>query len=188
MKTIIALLFCLLPAQVFADNQPVICPHNSFTCLKQNLDDFYTADYDRFYKVYNRAFGKAMRCHDYKAVASYLDIFSAPHDSAEVSESMQQDTEALLLLKPKCFFEGLHLLTPEQQTNFIGGYHLFSRPNHVMALLKRYMQAGKYKKLARQIYNANLEAYDDFGKGDEDAPLADLRQQYKRYESKSPRH
>lgn len=186
MKTIIALLLCLLPALVFADSQPAICPHNSFACLKQNLDDFYTADYDRFYKVYRRAFGKAMRCHDDKAVASYLGIFSAPHDSAEVGESMQQDTEALLLLKPKCFFKGLSLLTPEQQANFIGGYHLFSRPNHVMALLQKYMKAGKYKKLAAQIYNANLGAYDSYGKGDEDAPMSDLRQQFKQYMTKAP--
>ena len=181
MKIIIAL-FCLLPGLVFADNEPVICPHNSFTCLEQNMDDFYTADHDRFYKVYERVFGQAMRCHDYKAVARYLTIHSAPHDSAEVDESMQQDTEALLLLKPKCFFEGFLLLTPEQQANFIGSYHLFSRPNHVMALLQKYMKSGKYKSIARQIYNANLDAYNSYGKADEDAPMSDLRQKYRKYE------
>lgn len=181
MKMIIAL-FCLLPGLVFADIQPpVICPHNSFTCLEQNMDDFYTADYERFYKVYKQAFGKAMRCQDYKAVAKYLTIYSASRDSAEVDESIQQDTQALLLLKPKCFFEGFRLLTPQQQADFIGNYHLFSRPNHVMALLQKYMKSGKYQKIAGQIYNANLSAYESYGKADEDAPMSDLRQQYEKY-------
>lgn len=181
MKTMIALL-CLLPGLVYADSQPVLCPHNSFSCLKQNLDDFYTSDYNRFFRVYNQVFHEAMRCHNYKAVARYLSIHSVPHDSAEVDEHMQQDTEALLLLKPKCFFEGARLLTPEQRANLVGSYHLFSRPNHVMALLQKYIKAGKYKKLAGQIYNANLEAYDSYGKADEDAPMSDLRQQYKQFE------
>lgn len=181
MKTIIALL-CLLPALAYADNPPIICPHNSFRCLKQHLDDFYTADHDRFYRVYNKVFHQAMRCKTDKAVARFLSIHSAQHDSAEVDESMQQDTEALLLLKPKCFFNGALLLTPQQRANLVGSYHLFSRPNHVMALLKKYMKISKYKKLATQIYNANLDDYDSYGKADEDAPMSDLRQQYKHYE------
>lgn len=181
MRKLIVVLCLSMPGLVFADNQPVMCPHNTFKCLENNLDDFYTASYNRFFKVYDHAFHQAMRCRTYKAVARFLTIHSAPHDSAEVDEHLQKDTEALLLLKPKCFFEGALLLTPDQQANLIGSYHLFSRPNHVMALLKKYMKIPKYRKIAKGIYNTNLQSYDAYGKDGEDAPMSDLKDEYRKF-------
>ncbi|MEJ2362065.1 MAG: hypothetical protein P8Z75_11655 [Gammaproteobacteria bacterium] len=181
MKRLLVVMCLLLPGLVFADAEPKICPHNTFHCLVNNLDDFYNASYNRFFKVYNHAFQQAMQCKNDKAVARFLSIHSAPHDSAEVDEHLQQDTEALLLLKPKCFFNGALLLTAEQQANLVGSYHIFSRPNHVMAVLKQYMKKAKYKKLASGIYNQNLEAYDSYGKAEQDAPMSDLREKYRKY-------
>ena len=180
MKTIIALL-CMLPGLAISSENVGICPDNSFTCLEQHMNDFYLADHDRFYNVYTHAFKQALQCRNYKDVASYLTIhsYSTTQDIAEINESVEQDTEALLLLKPKCFFEGYLLLTPQQQANLLGSYHLFSRPNHVMQMLHKYMQAGKYKHIATLIYNANLESYQGYGKAAEDAPMDDLYQQYK---------
>ena len=180
MKTIMMLL-CMLPGLAFAANPSLICPHDRFTCLEHHMDDFYTADHDRFYKVYTQTFAKAMQCHNVKDVATYLTIYSWPGDNAEIDESMQQDTEALLLLKPKCFFNGMLRLSSEQRENMIGNYHLFSRPHHVMALLRKYMQDGKYKKVAGLLYNANLESYQTYGKDAEDAPMDDLYAQYKQH-------
>jgi hypothetical protein len=183
MKTIIVLVSFLSCMSLPAEAAPV-CPHDLFSCLQQHTDDFYLADHDRFYQVYDQAFAKAMQCKDYQDVANYLTIYSSSQDNAEVDESIQQDSEALLLLKPKCFFEGYLRLAPEQQENVLGNYHLFSRPNHVMTLLHKYMQGGKYKNIAAALYNANLEAYLSYGKGAEDAPMDDLYQQYKQRESK----
>lgn len=181
MRKLIVVLCLSLPGLVFADSQPVICPDNSFRCLENNLDDFFTASYTRFFKVYDRAFHQAMRCKTDKAVARFLTIYSAPHDSAEVDEHLQEDTEALLLLKPRCFFDGALLLSPNQLTSLIGSYHLFSRPNHVMGLLKKYMKIPKYKTIAGGIYQANLQAYDAYGKDGEDASMSDLRQKYRKF-------
>lgn len=177
MKTIVALL-CLMPSLAFPAVRAVICPQNSFSCLEQHLDDFYQADHDRFYSVYAHAFKQAMQCANYQDVATYLTIHSVPHDNAEVDESIQQDTEALLLLKPKCFFEGCLLLSKQQQDDLVGSYHLFSRPNHVMALLRKYMQTKKYRHIASQIYHENLEAYQSYQKDAEDAPMDELQQKY----------
>lgn len=177
-------MFYLLPGFVLAAEQAPVCPHNRFDCLKQHLDDFYLTDHDRFYQVYNAAFMKALRCTTYKDVATYLTIHSVPNDNAEVEESVQSNTEALLLLKPKCFFEGYLLLSPEQQDNLVGSYHLFSRPNHVMQLLQQYMRGGKYKSIASRIYNANLDAYQTYGKAAEDAPMDELYAQYPQRKSR----
>jgi len=147
------------------------------------MEDFYLADTDRFYKVYHQGFARALQCGNYQDVANYLTIYSATGDNAEIDESMQQDTEALLLLKPKCFFEGALRLTSMQLDNFVGKYQIFSRPNHVMALLHKYMQGGKYQHIATLIYNANLEAYQSYGKATDDAPMDDLYQQYKHQET-----
>lgn len=182
MKTIVAVL-CLCSVLVLPAYGADVCPRNTFTCLKQHLDDFYLADHDRFFRVYTQAFQKAMQCRHYEDVTQYLTIHSASHDNAEIDENVQQDTEALLLLKPRCFFEGYLRLSAEQQENLVGSYHLFSRPNHVMALLHRYMQDGKYKQVAALLYNANLEAFQDYGKDAEDAPMDDLYEQYKQPES-----
>lgn len=179
MKMIFALL-CLIPGlAIAADEPPVICPQNTYTCLVAHTEDFYLADHDRFYTVYTQAFAKALQCNNYQDVTSYLTIYSSPDDNAEIDESVRQDTEALLLLKPKCFFEGALHLTPEQEELLVGKYQLFTRPNHVMALLHQYMQNGKYKRIASLLYNANLDSYESYGKNDEDAPMDDLYQQYK---------
>lgn len=178
MKTLLSLL-CLLPGLCLAANEPPVCAHNQFSCLERHMDDFYTADHDRFYQVYNQAFSRAMQCHHADDVATYLAIYSWPHDSAEIDESIEQDTEALLLLKPKCFFEGASRLNSEQRDNLVGSYHPFSRPNHVMALLHKYMQSGKYKGLAASLYNANLDSYQAYGKEQEDAPMEDLYAKYR---------
>jgi len=158
MKTILVSL-CLISGLSLPVYGAVVCPHNTFSCLEQHMNDFYLADHDRFYAVYKQAFMRAMQCHNHKDVARYLTIYSSEGDNAEIDESMQQDTEALILLKPVCFFEAVMLLTPEQRDNLVGKYRLFSRPKHVMALLHRYMKSGKYRKVATLIYNANLEAY-----------------------------
>jgi hypothetical protein len=179
MKTIFAVA-CLITSFIFPAYGAIVCPHNSFTCLKRHMNDFYVADHDRFYRVYKEAFDKAMHCRNVQDVTRYLTIYSATGDNAEIDQSMQQDTEALLLLKPTCLFDGASRLTREQRDNFIGRYRLFSRPNHVMQLLHKYMQGGKYKRLATLIYNANLDAYQSYGKAAEDAPMEDLYQQYKR--------
>lgn len=181
MRKLIVVLCLSLPGLVFADSQPVICPDNTFQCLENNLDDFYNASYSRFFKVYNHAFHEAMRCKTNKAVTRFLTIYSSPHESAEVDEHLQEDTEAMLLLKPKCFFEGALLLTPNQLANLSGSYQLFSRPNHVMALLKKYMKIPKYKVIASSIYNANLQSYNDYGKAGQDAPMSDLREKYQKF-------
>ena len=181
MKTILALC-CLLPGLVASVQGAVICPHDSFTCLKRHMNDFYLADHDRFFKVYRHVFARALQCGDYQDVAEYLTIYSPSGDNAEIDESMQQDTEALLLLKPECLFEGALRLTPVQLDNFAGKYRLFSRPNHVMALLRKYMQNGKYRHVATLIYKSNQAAYQSYGKGADDAPMAELYQQYKQYQ------
>jgi hypothetical protein len=178
MKPIIILL-CMLSGLSFAADAPPICPHNRFICLEHHMDDFYIADHDRFYRVYTQAFSRAMQCHNVKDVATYLSIYSWPHDSAEIDESIAQDTEALLLLKPKCFFAGGLRLNSEQRENLVGNFHLFSRPNHVMTLLHKYMQGGKYKRLAGMLYNAKLDAYQAYDKDEEDASMADLYAKYK---------
>lgn len=178
MKTIIALL-CMIPMLAFSAERARICPQNTFSCLEHHMDDFYQADHHRFYRVYTHAFNKAMQCANYQDVANYLTIHSAVHDSAEIDESMEQDTEALLLLKPDCFFEGYLLLTPQQQENLVGSYRLFSRPNHVMQLLRTYMQGGKYQHIATLIYNKNLDAYQSYKKDADDAPMEYLYKKYK---------
>lgn len=183
MKTIIFLL-CMLPGLTLAADETRICPHNSFNCLEHHMEDFYLADHDRFYRVYEQSFARAMQCHDYQDVARYLTIYSSTGDNAEIDESLKQDTEAMLLLKPTCLFEGAARLTAQQLDNFIGSYRLYSRPNHVMTLLRKYMQNSKYQKIARRIYNANLYGYQSYGKDDEDAPMDELYQQYKHQERK----
>jgi len=177
MKTMI-IMVCLLAGPAMASEPPPVCPHNQFSCLQRHMDAFYQADHDRFYGVYKRVFAAAMRCQDYRAVANYLTIYSAPRDNADIDASMEQDTEALLLLKPVCLFEGVLRLEPQQRANFIGKYHLFSRPNHVMAMLRRYMKNPKYKIVANKIYQANLEAYNDYGKALQDADMSDLYNKY----------
>lgn len=183
MKTIFAFI-CLTTGLSFPAYGAVVCPRNTFTCLEQHMDDFYLADHDRFYQVYEQAFKRAMQCRNHQDTARYLTIYSAPGDNAEIDESMQEDTEALLLLKPGCFFDAMLQLTPEQRDNLVGKYRLFSRPNHVMALLRKYMRGSKYQQLATLIYNANLDAYQSYGKDDEDAPMDDLYAQYKHQEFK----
>ncbi|MBI1423254.1 MAG: hypothetical protein GC149_07300 [Gammaproteobacteria bacterium] len=172
-------LACLLGILTGPAQADVVCPHNLFSCLLRHTDAFYLADHDRFYTVYNQAFARAMRCDNYDAVAEYLKMHSTHHDNAEIDESVQEDTEALLLLKPKCFFEGVARLNQEQRDNLLSNYRLFSRPNHVMALLRKFMHAGKYQHIATAIYNANLESYQEYGKDADDAPMDDLYEQYK---------
>jgi len=171
--------FFLMAGLVFPAYAAVICPHNAFACLERHMEDFYMADHDRFYRVYRSAFHQAWECRHYPDVSRYLSLYSSAGSEAEIEESMQQDTEALLLLKPVCLFEGVLGLNPEQQDNFIGGYHLFSRPHHVMRLLRSYMHGGRYQHIATRIYNANLRAYLSYGKGSEDASMEELRDQYK---------
>jgi len=178
MKSLI-ILFCLLATPVLAASPP-ICAQNRLSCLERHMDDFYQADHDRFFVVYKRAFAAALRCRHDGAVTKYLTIYSAPGDNAEIDEHLEQDTEALLLLKPRCLFEGFQHLSAEQQDNFIGKYRLFSRPNHVMALLRRYQQDPRYKAVASRIYQANLEDYEGYGKAAQDADMSDLYNKYGR--------
>jgi hypothetical protein len=178
MKSLV-FLFCLLATPVLAASPP-ICPHNRLTCLERHMDDFYQTDPDRFFAVYKKAFAAALRCRNDEDVAKYLAIYSAPGDNAEIDEHMEQDTEALLLLKPRCLFGGFQRLTAEQQSNFVGKYRLFERPNHVMALLRHYLQDPKYKSVANQLYQANLEAYKEYDKSLQDADMSDLYNKYGR--------
>ena len=156
-----------------------VCQDNTYECLLTEYNRFYAADRTRFMGVYSEAMNKALVCTSTSDMARFLKIHQAPFENPEMDEAILVDTEALILLRPKCFFEGMKSLNSLQQYSVVDRYRLVRRGNAVMRLFKAFSDKPEYSAVAKQLYAANVSTWRQNWKGKNDAPQKKLHAKYK---------
>jgi hypothetical protein len=147
------LLYCTVPGEP-ASTRICTGQQETLDCLRENFEQLYKSEYERFFEILRVAEKTATKCDSVLKTVDFLDVARAIGNNAEVAEYFSQVVEIMCTTSSECLLEGLLGVSEESRVTIISGLRAptFLEKETIRAVFVRYRNNPRYKTLMGRYF------------------------------------